>query len=268
MSKLRVAVIGAKGRIGSEAARAVAAADDLDLVAAIDRDDRVETLVDAGAQVAVELTHPDSVMGNLEFCVGHGIHAVVGTTGWTPERLAALEGWLAAAPGTGALVAPNFSIGAVLTMRFAQQAARWFETVEVIELHHDKKADAPSGTATRTAQLIATARTEAGLAPQQDPTTHALAGARGADVEGVPVHSVRLRGLLAHQEVLFGGTGEILTIRHDSLHHSSFMPGILLATRTVPTVPGLTYGLEHFLAAGHSPGQGRGPADEHDREGA
>jgi 4-hydroxy-tetrahydrodipicolinate reductase len=248
MSKLRVAVIGAKGRIGAEAVRAVEAAGDLDLVAAIGRGDRLEALADAGAEVAVELTHPDAVMGNLEFLTGHGIHAVVGTTGWTPERLATLEGRLAASPGTGVLVAPNFSIGAVLTMRFAQQAARWFETVEVIELHHDKKADAPSGTATRTAQLIATARAAAGLAPQQDPTTHGLGGARGADVSGVPVHSVRLRGLLAHQEVLFGGTGETLTLRHDSLHHSSFMPGILLAVRTVPGVPGLTYGLEHFLS--------------------
>ncbi|MFI1093178.1 4-hydroxy-tetrahydrodipicolinate reductase [Streptomyces sp. NPDC020917] len=250
MSTLRVAVIGAKGRIGSEAVRAIEAADDLELVAAVDRDDRLDALTGAGVQVAVDLTHPDAVMSNLEFVVGHGIHAVVGTTGWTPERLAALEGWLKASPGTGALVAPNFSIGAVLTMQFAQQAARWFESVEVIELHHDNKADAPSGTAARTAQLIAAARHQAGRAPQQDPTTHGLQGARGADVDGVPVHSVRLRGLLAHQEVLFGGTGETLTIRHDSLHHSSFMPGILLAVRTVPTVPGLTYGLEHFLADG------------------
>jgi 4-hydroxy-tetrahydrodipicolinate reductase len=248
MSTLRVAVIGAKGRIGSEAVRAVEAADDLDLVAAVDRGDSLEALTGAGVQVAVDLTHPDAVMSNLEFVVGHGIHAVVGTTGWTPERLASLEGWLAASPGTGALVAPNFSIGAVLTMQFARQAARWFESVEVIELHHDNKADAPSGTATRTAQLVAAARQEAGRAPQHDPTTHGLDGARGADVDGVPVHSVRLRGLLAHQEVLFGGTGETLTIRHDSLHHSSFMPGILLAVRTVPSVPGLTFGLEHFLA--------------------
>ncbi|MFC4030555.1 4-hydroxy-tetrahydrodipicolinate reductase [Streptomyces polygonati] len=253
MSKLRVAVIGAKGRIGAEAARAVEAADDLDLVAAIDRDDRLETLTEADTQVAVDLTHPDAVMDNLEYVIGHGIHAVVGTTGWTPVRLAALEERLAAAPGIGALVAPNFSIGAVLTMRFAQQAARWFESVEVIELHHDNKPDAPSGTAGRTAQLIAAARAEHGRAPQHDPTTHGLPGARGADVDGVPVHSVRLRGLLAHQEVLFGGTGETLTIRHDSLHHSSFMPGILLAVRTVPGVPGLTYGLEHFLSEDFRP---------------
>ncbi|NEA60544.1 4-hydroxy-tetrahydrodipicolinate reductase [Streptomyces sp. SID13666] len=252
MSKLRVAVIGATGRIGSEAVRAVEAADDLELVAALGRNDPLTGLTDAGAQVAVELTHPDAVMANLEFCVRNGIHGVVGTTGWTEERLTALNSWLAESPATGVLIAPNFSIGAVLTMRFAQQAARWFETVEVIELHHNKKADAPSGTATRTAQLIAAARDTAGMPRQQDPTTHGLDGARGADVDGVPVHSVRLRGLLAHQEVLFGDTGETLTIRHDSLHHSSFMPGILLAARKVTGTPGLTFGLEHFLADEHS----------------
>ena len=247
---LRVAVIGAQGRIGSEAARTIEAAPDLELVAALGRGDKLETLAEAGAQVAVELTHPDAVMANLEYCTAQGIHSVVGTTGWTEERLAALNGWLAASPATGVLIAPNFSIGAVLTMRFAQQAARFFETAEVVELHHNRKADAPSGTATRTAQLIAAARTEAGLAPQQDPTTHGLPGARGADVDGVPVHAVRLRGLLAHQEVLFGDTGETLTIRHDSLHHSCFMPGILLGVRSVVSTPGLTFGLEHFLFPG------------------
>ncbi|MFC0598625.1 4-hydroxy-tetrahydrodipicolinate reductase [Streptomyces palmae] len=247
MSKLRVAVIGARGRIGSEAVRAVSEAEDLELVAAIGRGDKLETLVEAGAQVAVELTDPGAVMGNLDFLVRHGIHGVVGTTGWTEERLAQLRTWLAAAPEVGVLIAPNFSIGAVLTMRFAQQAARFFESVEVIELHHPNKADAPSGTATRTAQLIAAARAEAGCAPQPDATVSALDGARGADVDGVPVHSVRLRGLLAHQEVLLGDTGETLTIRHDSTHHSSFMPGILLAARRVPSAPGLTFGLEHFL---------------------
>ncbi|OKJ77444.1 4-hydroxy-tetrahydrodipicolinate reductase [Streptomyces sp. CB02460] len=247
MSKLRVAVLGAKGRIGSEAVRAVEAADDLELVAALGRGDTLETLAETGAQVAVELTNPDSVMANLEYCVGHGIHAVVGTTGWTDERLAQLNGWLSASPETGVLIAPNFSIGAVLTMKFAQQAARYFESVEVIELHHPNKADAPSGTAARTAQLIAAARREADRAPQPDATSTALDGARGADVDGIPVHSVRLRGLLAHQEVLLGGEGETLTIRHDSLHHSSFMPGILLGARRVVTTPGLTFGLEHFL---------------------
>ncbi|MFC7308658.1 4-hydroxy-tetrahydrodipicolinate reductase [Streptomyces monticola] len=247
MSKLRVAVLGAKGRIGSEAARSVEAADDLELVAALDRDDKIETLSEKGAQVVVDLTHPDAVMGNLEYCVANGIHGVVGTTGWTDERLAQLRGWLEAAPATGVLIAPNFSIGAVLTMQFAQQAARFFESVEVIELHHPNKADAPSGTAHRTAQLIAAAREKAGSPAQPDATTTALDGARGADVDGVPVHSVRLRGLLAHQEVLLGGEGETLTIRHDSLHHKSFMPGILLGVRRVVDTPGLTFGLEHFL---------------------
>ncbi|MEU5002488.1 4-hydroxy-tetrahydrodipicolinate reductase [Streptomyces sp. NPDC021622] len=247
MSKLRVAVIGAKGRIGSEAVRAVEAADDMELVAALGRGDQLETLVETGAQVVVELTHPDAVMGNLEFCVRHGIHSVVGTTGWTDNRLAQLKTWLAASPETGVLIAPNFSIGAVLTMKFAQIAAPYFESVEVVELHHPNKADAPSGTAQRTAQLIAAARAEAGSAPQPDATVTALDGARGADVDGVPVHSVRLRGLLAHQEVLLGGEGETLTIRHDSLHHSSFMPGILLGVRRVVNTPGLTFGLEHFL---------------------
>ncbi|MFS8202124.1 4-hydroxy-tetrahydrodipicolinate reductase [Streptomyces sp. CWNU-52B] len=247
MSKLRVAVLGAKGRIGSEAVRAVEAAEDLELVAALGRGDELETLTGAGAQVVVELTTPASVMANLDFCVTHGIHAVVGTTGWTDDRLAQLDTALAASPRTGVLIAPNFSIGAVLTMKFAQAAAPYFESVEVIELHHPKKVDAPSGTATRTAQLIAAARRQAGSAPQPDATTTALDGARGADVDGVPVHAVRLRGLLAHQEVLLGAEGETLTIRHDSLHHSSFMPGILLGVRRVVDTPGLTFGLEHFL---------------------
>ncbi|MET9516892.1 4-hydroxy-tetrahydrodipicolinate reductase [Streptomyces sp. NPDC002994] len=247
MSKLRVAVLGAKGRIGSEAVRAIEAADDLELVAALSRGDKLEALVEADAQVVVELTTPASVMGNLDFCVRHGIHAVVGTTGWSDERLAQLRSWLDTSPETGVLIAPNFSIGAVLTMKFAQQAAPYFESVEVVELHHPNKADAPSGTATRTAQLIAAARAEAGSAPQPDATTTALDGARGANVDGVPVHAIRLRGLLAHQEVLLGGEGETLTIRHDSLHHSSFMPGILLGARRVVTTPGLTFGLENFL---------------------
>ncbi|MER6344177.1 4-hydroxy-tetrahydrodipicolinate reductase [Streptomyces sp. NPDC001595] len=250
MSKLRVAVLGAKGRIGSEAVRAVETADDMELVAALGRGDELEALTASGAQVVVELTTPDSVMANLDFCVGHGIHAVVGTTGWTEERLAQLRGWLDRSPRTGVLIAPNFSIGAVLTMKFAQIAAPYFESVEVVELHHPNKVDAPSGTATRTAQLIAEARRAAGTAPAPDATATALDGARGASVDGVPVHAVRLRGLLAHQEVLLGGEGETLTIRHDSLHHSSFMPGILLGARRVVTAPGLTFGLENFLDLG------------------
>ncbi|MER5531978.1 4-hydroxy-tetrahydrodipicolinate reductase [Streptomyces sp. NPDC002677] len=250
MSKLRVAVLGARGRIGSEAVKAVEAAEDMELVAALGRGDKLEALAESGAQVAVELTTPASVMGNLDFCVRHGIHAVVGTTGWTDDRLAQLRGWLDQSPETGVLIAPNFSIGAVLTMKFAQIAAPWFESVEVVELHHPNKVDAPSGTAARTAQLIAEARRAAGTAPAPDATVTALDGARGADVDGIPVHAVRLRGLLAHQEVLLGGEGETLTIRHDSLHHSSFMPGILLGARRVVTVPGLTFGLENFLDLG------------------
>ncbi|MFJ7202733.1 4-hydroxy-tetrahydrodipicolinate reductase [Streptomyces sp. NPDC098789] len=250
MSKLRVAVLGAKGRIGSEAVRAVEAAEDMELVAALSRGDKLETLAEVGAEVVVELTTPASVMGNLDFCVRHGMHAVVGTTGWTEDRLAQLNTWLSGSPRTGVLIAPNFSIGAVLTMKFAAQAARYFDSVEVIELHHPHKVDAPSGTATRTAQLIAAARAEAGCAPQPDATVTALDGARGADVDGVRVHAIRLAGLLAHQEVLLGGQGETLTLRHDSLHHSSFMPGILLGARRVTQTPGLTFGLEHFLDLG------------------
>lgn len=250
MSKLRVAVLGAQGRIGSEAVKAVEAAEDMELVAALGRGDKLERLVEADAQVVVELTTPASVMENLEFCVRHGMHAVVGTTGWTEERLAQLRTWLAASPETGVLIAPNFSIGAVLTMKFAQIAAPYFESVEVVELHHPHKVDAPSGTATRTAQLIAAARAEAVLGAQPDATATALDGARGADVDGVRVHAVRLAGLLAHQEVLLGGEGETLTVRHDSLHHSSFMPGILLGARRVTTAPGLTFGLENFMDLG------------------
>ncbi|MDT0378845.1 4-hydroxy-tetrahydrodipicolinate reductase [Streptomyces sp. DSM 42041] len=247
MSTLRVAVIGAKGKMGSEAVKAVRNADDMDLVAAVDRDDDLAALTDAGTQVAIDLTHPDAVMGNLDFLVRNGIHGVVGTTGWTDERLETVRARLAESPDTGVLIAPNFGIGAVLTMRFAEQAARFFESVEVVELHHPNKADAPSGTAVRTAQLIADARREAGCAPQPDATSTTLEGARGADVDGVPVHAVRLRGLVAHQEVLFGDEGEIFTLRHDSMNRGSFMPGVLLGVRRVVSAPGLTYGLDAFM---------------------
>ncbi|MDB1089731.1 4-hydroxy-tetrahydrodipicolinate reductase [Streptomyces sp. ACA25] len=250
MSKLRVAVIGAKGRMGAEAVRAVEAAEDMELVAAVDRDDKLDALVEHRAQVAVDLTHPGAVMDNLEFCVRHGIHGVVGTTGWTDDRLTAVRGWLDDSPGTGVLIAPNFGIGAVLTMHFARQAAKFFESVEVVELHHPGKADAPSGTAVRTAQVIARARAEAGCPPQPDATSTALEGARGALVDGVPVHAVRLRGLVAHQEVLFGDEGEIFTLRHDSMNRSSFMPGVLLGVRRISAAPGLTFGLEHFMDLG------------------
>lgn len=246
----KVAVFGAAGRMGSEACRAVDAADDLEVVARIDVDDPREAAAQAGADVAVDLTSPNAVMDNLEFCIGNGIHAVVGTTGFDDERLARVRGWLGEHPHVGVLIAPNFAIGAVLMMQFAQQAARFYESVEVIELHHPGKADAPSGTARRTAELLAWARRDAGLAEQPDATSTSLPGARGAVVEGVPVHAVRLRGLVAHQEVLLGTTGETLSIRHDSYDRASFMPGILLGVRRVPATPGLTVGLEHFLDLG------------------
>ncbi len=244
---IRVGVLGAAGRMGSEVCAAVEAADDLELVARVDLGDRLEALVEAGAEVVVDFTHPDAVMGNLEFCVSRGLSCVVGTSGFDEAKLERLRGWLGDAPKNGVLVAANFGIGAVLMMRFAAQAARYFESVEIVELHHPDKADAPSGTARRTAELVAEARRAAGSAPLPDATMTALDGARGARVDGIPVHAVRLRGLVAHQEVLLGDPGETLTIRHDSLHRSSFMPGVLLGVRRVREVPGLTVGLEHFL---------------------
>jgi 4-hydroxy-tetrahydrodipicolinate reductase len=190
-------------------------------------------------------------MENLEFLIANGIHAVVGTTGFDDARLSVVAGWLSDHPQVGVLIAPNFGIGAVLMMRFAAQAARFFASAEIIELHHPDKADAPSGTAARTAELIADARRSAGLPPMPDATRTGLPGARGADAGGVRVHSLRVRGLVAHQEVIFGDLGETLTIRHDSLHRSSFMPGVLLAARRLAAgVPGLTVGLENFLDLG------------------
>ena len=244
---LRVAVLGARGKVGREICKAVTDADGMELVAEIDAGDPIERLVETGAQAVVDFTHPDVVMGNLEFCVRHGIHAVVGTTGFDDERLATLEGWLAESAGTGVLIAPNFSIGAILMMRFAALAAPFFDSVEIVELHHPTKADAPSGTARRTAELVAAARREAGSAPMPDATSTALDGARGADVDGVPVHSVRVRGLVAHQEVILGELGETLTIRHDSLDRAGFGPGVLAGLRAIADHPGLTVGLEHFL---------------------
>jgi 4-hydroxy-tetrahydrodipicolinate reductase len=244
---VQVGVLGAYGRMGAAACAAVDAAEDLDLVARLGSGDDRSALTDAGARVAVDLTRPDAVMDNVRFCVEHGIHVVVGTSGMTPDRLAEVESWLAGAPEVGVVVAPNFAVGAVLMMRFAAEAARWFESVEVVELHHPDKADAPSGTARRTAELVAAARREAGLGPVPDATTSDPDGARGADVDGVHVHAVRARGLLAGQEVLLGGPGETLTIRHDSTDRASFMPGVLLAVRKVASRPGLTVGLEHLM---------------------
>jgi 4-hydroxy-tetrahydrodipicolinate reductase len=240
-------VLGAHGKVGQAICAAVEAAADLELVASVDKDDSLEVFTETNTQVVVDFTHPDVVMGNLKFLVERGIHAVVGTTGFDAARLDEVRGWLAARPETGVLIAPNFAIGAVLSMRFAEQAARFFNSVEIIELHHPNKADAPSGTAYRTAGLIAAARERAGVGPSPDATTTELEGARGADVDGVRVHSVRLAGLVAHQEVLFGTQGETLTIRHDSIDRNSFAPGVLLGVREIANRPGLTVGLDPLL---------------------
>ena len=244
---IRVGVLGARGKVGSAVCRGVEEASGLELVAQVDVGDDLGSLEAAGAQVAVDFTHPDAVMANLEHCIGRGIHAVVGTTGFDDERLESVRRLLAASPEVGVLIAPNFSLGALLMMRFAVLAAPHFESVEVVELHHPDKADAPSGTARRTAQMVAAARREAGLPPVPDATSSGLDGARGADVDGIRVHGVRARGLVAHQEVLLGGPGETLTIRHDSLDRVSFVPGVLAGVRAVADHPGLTVGLEHYL---------------------
>lgn len=242
---MRVGVLGAKGKVGATMVQAVEAAEDLTLSAGVDAGDELSLLTDSQTEVVIDFTHPDVVMDNLKFLIDNGIHAVVGTTGFTWERIEQVEAWLKDKPDAAVLIAPNFAIGAVLSMHFAKQAARYFESVEVIELHHPHKADAPSGTAARTAKLIAEARK--GLPPNPDATSTGLDGARGADVDGIPVHSVRLAGLVAHQEVLFGTQGETLTIRHDSLDRSSFVPGVLLAVRKVGERPGLTIGIEPLL---------------------
>jgi 4-hydroxy-tetrahydrodipicolinate reductase len=234
--------------MGAEVCRVVAAAPDLELAAAIDLGDDRATA--EAAQVIVDFTHPDVVMDNLSWCIDHGIHAVVGTTGFTDERFDLLRTRLAEHDGVGVVIAPNFSIGAVLMMRFAEQAAAFYESAEIIELHHPGKADAPSGTAASTARRIAAARTAAAIPAPPDATRHELPGARGAQVDGIRVHGVRLRGLVAHQEVLFGAEGETLTIRHDSLDRVSFMPGVLAAIRAVSSKPGLTVGIESILGIG------------------
>lgn len=238
-------MLGAAGRMGSEACAAIEGASDLELVARVDVGDAFGDLTDAGAEVVVDFTHPSAVAENLRRCVDAGLHVVVGTSGVGADLIDDVRARLA--PHQGVLVVPNFGIGAVLMMRFAAQAARFFDSVEVIELHHPNKVDAPSGTATRTAQMIAAARAEAGLGAGPDATTHDPGGARGGRVDGIPVHAVRMAGLVAHQEVLLGSDGETFTLRHDSLHRSSFMPGVLLAVRNVASRPGVTVGLEPLL---------------------
>ncbi|MGH3219076.1 MAG: 4-hydroxy-tetrahydrodipicolinate reductase [Streptosporangiaceae bacterium] len=242
----KVGVVGARGRMGREVVRVVTEAPDLELAAEVDQGDALDALT--GCDVVVDFTHPGVVMDNLRWCVGHDLDVVVGTSGFAEDRLAEVRGWLAGHPEVRVLVVPNFSVGAVLMMHLAARAARFFPSVEVIELHHAGKADAPSGTALRTAAMIGAARAQAGLGAPPDATASALPGARGAVVDDVRVHSVRVAGLVAHHEILFGGTGETLTIRHDSMDRASFMPGVLLAVRELKTLPpGLTAGLENLL---------------------
>jgi 4-hydroxy-tetrahydrodipicolinate reductase len=244
---IKVGVLGARGRMGRTLCETIEGAADAELTAQVDEGDSLDALI--GCDVAVDFTHVAAVMDNLRWCIARGLNVVVGTSGFGAERLAQVRTWLETAPSVRVLIAPNFSVGAVLMMRFAEQAARFFDSAEVIELHHANKMDAPSGTALRTAGLIGEARAKAGLGAAPDATKEELPGARGASVDGVRVHSVRLAGLVAHQEVLFGGHGETLTIRHDSLDRASFMPGVLLAVRGVATCPaGLTVGIDALLA--------------------
>ena len=244
---IKVAVLGAAGRMGQQVVRAVEDAPDMQLAAALDMDDDVAAAKTAGATVAVDFTVPSATEANVHALIDAGIHAVVGTTGWTEESLGRVRDHLADAPGVGVLIAPNFALGAVLAMEFAKKAAPFFESVEVVELHHPDKVDAPSGTAVHTAQGIAAARAEAGVARSPDATSEGLDGARGAVVDGVNVHAVRLRGLVAHEEILFGNPGEQFTIRTDSFDRVSFMPGVLLGVRAVGERPGLTVGLDAVM---------------------
>ena len=244
---IKVGVLGARGRMGAEVVKAVTESNDLELVAALDLGDSLDQLVSKGAQVVVDFTTPDSVMANLEFLISNGISAVVGTTGFDDSRVAKVKALSTANPKVGILIAPNFAIGAVLMMEFATKAAKYFESAEIIELHHPNKVDAPSGTASRTAELMTQARKDAGLGAMPDATNSGITAARGANVGDIPVHSIRLRGLIAHQEVLLGGLGETLSIRHDSLDRVGFMPGVLLGVRKVISNPGLTFGLEKFM---------------------
>lgn len=247
MYMIKVGVLGAQGKVGSAVVAGVNKADDLELAAEINKGDSLQTLVDEGVDVIVDFTTPGAVMDNLEFCINNGIHCVVGTTGFDDARYQQVRDWCAANEGVGVLIAPNFAISAVLTMAFARQAAPFFESAEVVEFHHPNKLDAPSGTAVKTAQGIAQARKEAGMDPMPDATEQALDGSRGADVDGVPVHAVRMQGMVAHEEVIFGTTDQSLTIRQDSYGRESFVPGVLTGVREVANRPGLTIGLDEYL---------------------
>ncbi|HZK04823.1 MAG TPA: 4-hydroxy-tetrahydrodipicolinate reductase [Actinomycetaceae bacterium] len=243
---LRVAVIGAKGRMGRTVCEAIEGASDMELVARLDLGDEMATLA-GKAEVAVDFTHPDATESNVHALIDAGVNMVVGTTGWNTDSLARVREHLERASGVNVLIASNFALSAVLAMKFAAEAAPLFESVEVIELHHPNKVDAPSGTAVSTAQGMAAARAEAGIGPSPDATEKSLDGARGAVVEGIHVHAIRLRGLVAHEEIVLGNPGEQLTIRTDSFDRISFMPGVLLAVRRIGERAGLTVGLDKLL---------------------
>jgi len=243
---IKVGVLGAKGRMGAEVVKAINSVVDLELTSALDLGDSLGDFVTTQTQVVVDFTHPDVVMENLKFLIEQNINVVVGTTGFTDDRIQQIEKWLNK-KSVGVLIAPNFGLGAVLMMNFAEKAAAYFESVEIVELHHPQKADAPSGTATHTAERIAKVRKKAGLGQMPDATTSEISGARGARISDIPVHSVRLRGLVAHQEVIFGDPGETFTLRHDSIDRVGFMPGVLLGVRKIIDQPGLTLGLESLL---------------------
>ncbi len=244
MSEIQVGVFGVSGRMGSEVVHAVGRADGMTVIGGSDLGEPREQV--ERAQVVVDFTHPDAVMDNIAWCVERDISMVIGTTGFTPERLDQVRALVAEHPKVGILIASNFSIGAVLMMQFAAKAAPFYPSVEIIELHHPNKADAPSGTSATTARKIAAARAEADMGPVPDATVHDD-GARGAVVDGIHIHGVRLQGLVAHQEVLLGSTGETLTIRHDSFDRVSFMPGVVAGIRYIVEHPGLTLEMEQVL---------------------
>jgi len=246
-SRIRVGVLGARGRMGAEVVKAVTNSSDVELVVQLDLGYSLDQLLSNKAEVVVDFTTPDSVMKNLEFLINNDIHAVVGTTGFDQARIDSLTKELSKHPKVGVLIAPNFAIGAVLMMEFAEKAARYFESAEIVEMHHPAKVDAPSGTAARTAELMTEARKSSSMKPMPDATKGSLEGARGSKVGDIPIHSIRAQGLVAHQEVLFGGVGETLTIRHDSLDRAGFMPGVLLGIRSVVKNQGLTHGLDKFM---------------------
>lgn len=240
----KVSVVGAKGRMGETTVEAIGKDSELSLHCAIDQGDGLDQL--SGSDVLVDFTTPEAVMQTLEFAIKNNIHAVVGTTGWNDEKLNRIKELLKTSKSSIRIVS-NFSIGAILMMRFAEEAAKYYESAEIVEIHHPSKKDAPSGTSQSTAKIIATARAKHNLPPQPDSTSTEIAGARGANVSDIKIHALRVEGAIAHQETIFGSKGELLTIRHDSFDRESFMPGVILAVKNVAKTPGLTLGINDLI---------------------